>query len=239
MVIGITSSFRQQSPVRADNPRVRPSRPEIFLSQALIERVRATGAEPVILPPGGEGIVSWALDVLDAVIVSGGAFDIHPALYGQAVQARIDDVQPERSNFEIELIRHCMAHNKPMLGICGGMQALAVAAGGSLIQDIGTFCPGALEHEQPTDPAEAWHEVHLTDPWFVNCYGQTQIRVNSTHHQAVDAAGSCLISGRSSDGVVEAIRHPELNFCVGVQWHPELLNNTLFQALVEHVESGR
>ena len=126
-----------------------------------------------------------------------------------------------------------------MLGICGGMQALAVAAGGSLIQDIGTAYPASLDHEQPSDPAEAWHDIHFSDAWFVQCYGQSVIQVNSTHHQAVDSPGDCQISGRSTDGIVEAIRHPELKFCVGVQWHPELLNNTLFQALVEHVESRR
>ena len=240
MIIGITSSFRKQSPVRTNNPRVRPPRPEIFLSQALIHQVRTAGGVPVVLPAGGEDkVIDWTLNTLDAVIVSGGAFDIHPSLYGQAVAARIDEVQPERSLFEINLIRRCIKENKPLLGICGGMQALAVATGGTLIQDIETQFPDALSHEQPSDPATAWHEVQFTDPWFVECYGQAKIDVNSTHHQAVDSAGACFISGRTVDGIVEAIRHPELNFCVGVQWHPELLSNTLFKALVEHVESRR
>lgn len=239
VVIGITTAFREKSSKQENNLRIRPARPEVFLSQALISRVRAVGGEPVLLPPGGMGLMKWAMNALDGVIVSGGAFDIHPSLYGQEVEARLDDVQAERSLFELELIRCCVAESMPLLGICGGMQALAVAMGGSLIQDIASQCSNALEHEQPNDPAEAWHAVELSDPWFVQRYEKSRISVNSTHHQAVLDAGVCKVSGRSSDGVVEAIRHPNLEFCAGVQWHPELRSNTLFQALIEHVESRR
>lgn len=236
-LIGITTSFRENGP-KPVSSRIRPSRPEVFLSQALISRVRNAGGEPVLLPPGGGcSVMKWAMESLDAIIVSGGSFDIHPSLYGQEVSARLDSVQNDRSIFEIDLIRLCVRTNKPLLGICGGMQALAVATGGTLIQDIASQRPDALEHEQPTDPSKGWHTVSFDDRWFQQIYGNSTAFVNSTHHQAVLDSGLCMVSGTTSDGIIEAIRHPELDFCVGVQWHPELLSNTLFQALIDHVET--
>ena len=85
---------------------------------------------------------------IDAVIISGGAFDIDPQFYGQTQQARIDRLEPTRTELELALSRVCIEKNIPVLGICGGMQAMAVAMGGTLIQDISTQIPHALEHEQ-------------------------------------------------------------------------------------------
>ena len=101
----------------------------------------------------------------------------------------------------------------PVLGICGGMQALAVAAGGTLIQDIGSQVPNALEHEQPTDPIEPWHAVRLENGLLSQLHGRTEIQVNSTHHQAVDDPGSLRITGRAPDGIVEVIESANHPFC--------------------------
>lgn len=240
VLIGITTSFRKCAPANSSEGRVRPSRPEVYLSQALLDHVRLAGGSPVLLPPGGnDDLISWAVTALDGIIVSGGAFDIHPSHYGQEVEARIDLIQDDRSLFELKLIRSCLTERIPLLGICGGMQALAVATGGTLFQDIGTQFSNALEHEQPTDPSEGWHDVILNDEVLTNWYKSKSLYVNSTHHQSVDHTGDCIASAHASDGVIEAIRHPKMPFCVGVQWHPELRNNTLFQALVHHVENSQ
>ena len=103
------------------------------------------------------------------------------------------------------------------------MQVLAVACGGTLFQDISTQIKGALEHEQPTDPVKGWHQVEFSSSRWQRWFGTDTIQVNSTHHQSVQNCGELNIVGKSSDGVIEAIEHPNKGFCVGVQWHPELL----------------
>jgi putative glutamine amidotransferase len=161
-------------------------------------------------------------------VITGGAFDIHPSHYGQDIQGRLDRVEPTRTETELGAARAAYAAGLPMLGICGGMQVLAVARGGSLIQDL----PAEPTHEQPTDPAEPWHTVAVAAPllrWLSPVES-----VNSTHHQAVDAPGQGgVVAGRSADGVVEAVVYPGHPFAVGVQWHPELLGDVrLYRALV-------
>ena len=239
MIIAITCDRRAKGP-KPLSSKVRPSRPEIFLSEHLVDCVRKAGMEPVILPPGGANSVQeWVLRACDGVIISGGAFDIDPKLYGQAVEARVDKIDQKRTSLELGLARRCLATNKPLLGICGGMQAMVVASGGTLIQDIGTQMPNALEHEQPTDPATGWHTVSLRSGKWRSWFGAAQIQVNSTHHQAVSQLGGFEIVGTTEDGIIEAIEHPMQDFCVGVQWHPELIDISIFTAMAQHIKERR
>ena len=239
MISAITCDRRPLGP-SSSTSKVRPPRPEIFLSELLVTNIRKAGAQPVILPPGAnDEICEWAVRHCDGVIVSGGAFDINPSLYGQSVKSRLDRIDEERTQFELNLVRRCIESNKALLGICGGMQVMAVAAGGTLIQDIGTEMDGALEHEQPTDPCQGWHLVELHEKRWINWYKESKIMVNSTHHQAVDEIGDFLVTGTASDGVIEAIEHPKRNFCVGVQWHPELLSTNLFTAMVDSIKESQ
>lgn len=224
MLVLITADRREASPFVASPGRVRPSRPEVVLKESLVSAVRAAGGLPLLLPPGAlsEAELCTLLDLAQAVVVSGGAFDIHPSHYGRATRARLDRVDEARTGLELPLCRLALARGLPILGVCGGMQALAVAAGGCLVQDIGSELPGALEHEQLTDPATAWHEVVLEGS-LAQAMGP-RVAVNSTHHQAVEDPGALRIVGRSPDGVVEAIELPGPTFALGVQWHPELLD---------------
>lgn len=217
----VTCDRRLSTP--GPGPRVRPARMEVRLGEALVEAVRAAGGLPLLLPPGAlaEEELGRLLDLVQAVVVSGGAFDIHPSHYGRAVRARLDRVDEARTGLELPLCRLALDLGRPILGICGGMQALAVAAGGTLVQDIASEQPGALEHEQPTDPATPWHEVALHGA-LAAAMGP-RIQVNSTHHQAVEEPGALRIVGRSPDGVVEAVEGRGPAFALGVQWHPELL----------------
>lgn len=209
--------------------RVRPRRPEVHLKRAVVDALRAAGLEPVLLPPHDADpspLVAWALRSCDAVLVTGGAFDIHPAHYGAGVEARLDRVDAARTGLELALCRGALAHGVPLLGLCGGLQALAVAAGGTLVQDIATADPGALPHEQDADPAQATHRVRLTGGHLLAAGGPPELRVNSTHHQAIADPGALVVTGRAPDGVVEVAEHPEHPFALGVQWHPELLGDT-------------
>lgn len=229
-LVAVTCDRRAEGPVRT-SARVRPPRPEIFVGEAVVERVRAAGGGAVLLPPGDLATGLALLDHVGALVITGGAFDIHPRHYGQGVVARLDRVDEDRTSLELGLARAAITRGLPVLGICGGMQALVVAAGGTLLQDIRTADPSALEHEQPTDPATPWHPLVTDHPLMPRA-------VNSTHHQAVDDPGPLRVIARAPDGVVEAVELPGHPFCVGVQWHPELLDGALFAALCAAVREG-
>lgn len=232
-VVLVTADRRAQEGFRP-GPRVRPYRPEVVLGEVYVAAVVAAGGLPVLAPPA-ELDVDALLDRVDAVVLTGGDFDIHPSWYGEAVTARIDRVEPARTSLELGLARACLARRVPVLGICGGMQALAVAAGGRLVQDLPVpgRDPGAtVAHEQPTDPGTAWHDVTVgapADRWL-----GARLSVNSTHHQAVRDAGPALIAcGHAPDGVIEVIAAAD-GFALGVQWHPELLGDLrAYRALVD------
>jgi putative glutamine amidotransferase len=243
-LVAVTTDRRALGPAGA-GPRVRPSRPEAYLGEAVIGALRATGLTPVLLPPGEDPaspLASWVLDNLAGVVVTGGAFDIHPHHYGAEVRGRLDRVDEGRTAMELLLARGCLDRGLPVLGLCGGMQALAVAAGGTLLQDIGAERSGALEHEQPTDPATHWHPVHIGSGPLQRALGCDLVQANSTHHQAVAEPGDLVISGWAPDGVAEVVHHPHHPFAVGVQWHPELLpgpeSAALFGAFAAAVRQG-
>ena len=213
-------------------PRVRPKRPEVFVGQAYLRAIEAAGGLPIVLPPGPVEPLSQVIDAADAVVLTGGNVDVHPHLYGEEPEGRLDRIEPERTARELSLAQYCLSEGVPVLGICGGMQVLAVAAGGRLIQDILTENPNALEHEQPTDPATPWHDVQLSKP--ASQWLGEHLSVNSTHHQAVRDPGSLVACGWSSDGIIEAIADPAHPFALGLQWHPELLKQyAAYRGLIE------
>lgn len=203
-------------------PRIRPLRPEVFTPEAYVRAVREAGGVPLLVPPG-EAPIDALLGVCSAVVLTGGDFDIHPSWYGEQVTARIGRVEASRTAVEMDLAKACLERGVPVLGVCGGMQALAVADGGTLIQDLPRD-DVHLVHEQPTDPATAWHEVRCEGP--ASAVFGAGVSANSTHHQAVRSCGRRLAAcGWSSDGVIEAIARDDGPFALGVQWHPEVLED--------------
>jgi putative glutamine amidotransferase len=222
-VVLITADRREPSGFHV-SPRIRPKRPECWVYEAYLEAVRRAGGLPLVVPPGDSDL-ERLLAIADGVLLTGGDMDIHPSWYGEDVQGRLDRVEPSRTDLEIRLAQACLAQGVPVLGVCGGMQVLAVASGGSLIQDLpvpSAEAPDRIQHEQPTDPAKASHVIRVEPPaamWL----GQ-EVWVNSTHHQAVKDPGTGLVAcGWSPDGVVEVIASAGPNFALGVQWHPEIL----------------
>lgn len=209
-----------------------PGGPEARIGVDYVRAVLRAGGRPLLLPPG-EARIDDLLSGADGLVITGGAFDIHPSHYGQTVSARLDRVEATRTDMELALARAALAAGLPVLGICGGMQVLAVAAGGSLVQDL----PEHPTHEQPTDPALPWHAVRLVGQ-LASILGEST-GANSTHHQAVDDPGrGFFASGWSPDGVIEAIEHRE-HFAIGVQWHPERLGDLrLYAALVNAAEDA-
>jgi putative glutamine amidotransferase len=205
-------------------PNIRPKRPQAYVGEAVIEAIRAAGGVPLLLPPGEQNLKA-ALQGVGAVVITGGDFDIHPRHYGHEPHPQLGRVDDKRTLSELALGRTCLQKDIPVLGICGGMQALAVVAGGTLHQHIDG-------HTQTTDPAEGWHALRCTGV-LEAALGSRPV-VNSTHHQAVDNPGAMQVVGTAEDGHIEAIAEPNHPFCLGVQWHPELLQQArLFELLLE------
>ena len=225
-LILVTTDRRELTGLK-DSPRIRPYRPEVWIGEAYVRAVQQAGGIALLVPPGTVHLQAL-LHVAHGVVLTGGHFDIHPRHYGQSVSARLDRVEEDRTSVELTLARLALEQHIPLLGVCGGMQAMAVAAGGTLVQDVPK---DALDHEQPNDPAEPSHAVAMSGP-ALQVFEPTE-QVNSTHHQAVDAPGRGLVvCGRAPDGTTEVIASPE-HFALGVQWHPELLGDLRpYEALV-------
>ncbi|HYD41820.1 MAG TPA: gamma-glutamyl-gamma-aminobutyrate hydrolase family protein [Anaeromyxobacter sp.] len=195
------------------------------LRQTYVDAVLQAGALPVLLPPA-EKVAAAYLALIDGLIVTGGAFDIPPELYGEARRPECGALKESRTAFEKELLEAALAASMPVLGICGGMQLMNVVRGGTLYQDL-VADAGIPGHEQPPPKDVPTHELKVpagTLLWRLIGVGVPPHRVSSTHHQAVrDCGTGVLVSARAPDGVVEAIELPDLPFAIGVQWHPESL----------------
>jgi putative glutamine amidotransferase len=208
-----------------------------------LEAIETAGAIPLILPPIEES-VDRILPLLDAVILAGGD-DLDPQSYGEADVACRGILDARRQRHDLALARAARALGIPTLGICLGVQLINVAAGGSLVQDIGSSVPDALKHSGRTG-TRGRHRVAI-EPGSRLCsmLGATAVDVNSGHHQSVKTPGAGLaIVARADDGVVEAVEDPSQRFYVGVQWHPEEMlaeesAQRLFGALVDAAQAFR
>jgi putative glutamine amidotransferase len=219
-----------------------PKVPEHYILRwDYVHGITAAGGLPVILAPLKEGDQTFVLDRLDGVILTGGP-DINPELYGAAPDALTFTCTPERDQFELSLAKEAFSRDMPILGICRGMQMMNLALGGDLIQDIRQETGSTIAHNDPKRPRNVLaHEVNIElDSMLYKIIGQSQIAVNSFHHQAVGKQGQrTKITARSTDNVVEGIEILGLQFALGIQWHPESLWEqspqffALFDAIVQ------
>jgi putative glutamine amidotransferase len=204
--------------------------PWYALRQNYTAAVAAAGGLAVALPHD-PGLAEAYLGRLDGLIVTGGAFDVDPALYGAGARHETVTLKSERTRAELALLTGALARNLPVLGICGGQQLLAVALGGTLLQHIPEAVPDALGHEQTTPHAEPCHEVSISPGTLLHRLVGPRMQVNSSHHQAVQAPGRGLVNAVAPDGVIEGIEDPAQRFCLGVQWHPEFFADRGDQAI--------
>ena len=169
------------------------------------------------------GLVNEFLDLIDGLIVTGGAFDVDPALFGESERHEKVDLKPDRTDFELAMTRGALERDMPILGICGGQQLLHVVLGGKLIQHIPDTIENALPHEQPNPRDEAGHSIKVkTGTLLHSIVGAEEMNVNSAHHQAAaDEPEGVVVNARAEDGVIEGIEAPAWRFCLGVEWHPE------------------
>jgi putative glutamine amidotransferase len=220
----------------AENPGTYSKYPWYALRQNYADAITASGGLPIALPHNAQA--EAYLDRIDALVVTGGAFDVDPSLYGDADTHGSVTLKQSRTAAELALVQGAIARNKPVLGICGGEQLLAVVLGGTLIQHIPDSIPNPLPHEQPNPRHEPGHAVHLVPGTLLHrIVGHTAMQVNSSHHQAVRSPGPrAIVNATADDGVIEGIEDPAYRFCLGVQWHPEFHidrgDRAIFDALI-------
>jgi len=189
--------------------------------------IRAAGGCPVMIPNEypPERLENLR-GVLQGVLMSGGG-DIDPALYQVESDPYAENIVKERDVLEKALVDLAVRTDWPLLGICRGLQMLNTALGGTLYTDISRQYATHITHNQPDDmpPGQLIHEVTIEPASLLgSVVSSSVVRVNSRHHQAVkEIAARLQMTARASDGLIEGIEHPGLRFCLGVQWHPESL----------------
>jgi putative glutamine amidotransferase len=200
--------------------------PLIVLQERYARAIQQAGAVLLVLPiASAPATLRRIIESLDGVVVSGGNFDIHPKYYGERAIERLGNIREERTEFELGLISLALKRDMPLLGVCGGAQAINVALGGSLYQDIRSQVAGAAEHEQGHLKDRGSHAVNIVAGTKLRrIVGRESLEVNTTHHQSVKKLGKGLIvNAAAADRVIEGIESRDHSFVLGVQWHPEFL----------------
>ena len=213
-VIGVTMD--------AEEPGGYSKFPWYALRENYASVVVKAGGLPVFLPHEA-ALAGDFLDRLEGLIVTGGAFDVDPALYGEGSRHASVTLKEGRTQFELAITNGALARDMPVLGICGGQQLLNVCLGGTLIQHIPESVKDALPHEQPNPRNEPGHSVAIAAGTRLrDIVGVAEMRVNSAHHQAAARVVlPTVVNATAPDGVIEGIETPNHKFCIGVQWHPE------------------
>lgn len=206
------------------------------------DSIIAAGAMPIMLLPVQHDHLDQALDHIDGLMLTGGG-DIAPERYGASRHETVNDVDDERDDFEIELVRRAHRRRLPTMAICRGLQIVNVAFGGTLVQDLPSHT-GANGHDIIGDGAYEPHSIARIEHGcrIARIIGAGDHGVNSIHHQAVEELGEGIrVVGAAPDGTVEAIEHEDSEWpMIAVQWHPEFLgarehgpSTELFRAFVE------
>ena len=243
-------------PIIGLNVDVDVTKPEqVRLARAYYEAVQQAGGIAVLIPPCKPAAMRTILDRLDGVLLIGGR-DYDPAIFGEKPDESVALLHPDRIQFDLALAKEAIKRNLPVLGICGGLQLINIALGGSLIIDIPTYLAtgkiepagsnagGEITHRAKEGERRAEHPASvIRDSLLFSIYGPVVAVTVSSHHQAANRLGRRLKAvAFAPDGIIEAIEHRFKRFVVGVQWHPErdfAGNRRLFKAFIEACKSTK
>jgi len=229
-VIGL-STYREQARWGAWD------QPADLLPTVYAEAIEAAGGVPILLPPTTPyaEAAPAAVARLDGLVISGGA-DVSPERYGERPHARTTSWRDDRDAWELALLDAADEAGLPLLGVCRGMQVMAVHAGGALDQHV----PDLVDHDRHNPGADAFGETQVAlapGSRLASLLG-TSLTVHCHHHQSVRTHPGFTAAARAADGLLEAMEAPGDRLCVAVQWHPEVAADAgLFRALVEAAAS--
>lgn len=190
------------------------------------EGVIEAGGIPVMMPLiNDEEDIERLVNEFDGFIITGG-HDVGPEVYGMTDETGNVEPCKARDDMEVILLRKAMEANKPVFGICRGLQFINAALGGTLYQDIPMQFPSDVNHRQPAPYDEPIHPVKLEEgSWLKKLAVNDTIMVNSCHHQGLkELAEGLVISAKAEDGLVEAVEMPDKKYLKAVQWHPEFMH---------------
>lgn len=198
-----------------------------WLKSNYYEAISRAGGAPVLLPPAfDDSSFPDLIERCDGILIAGGP-DIDPVHFGEPNKVYNGEISPLRDKLELFAARKAVEMDKPLLGICRGIQVINTALGGTLYQDIYAQIKQneVLQHSQKAPNWYTTHDIAIEkDSHVYTSLKKTKARVNSFHHQAVkDPAPGFCVTSRSQDGIIESIENNSLKFAVGVQWHPECL----------------
>lgn len=188
-----------------------------------MEVLEACGALPIMLPlTDNEEELEQCLSICDGILLTGG-HDVSPRLYGESAKDTCGVSCDLRDSMESFILNRCIEEDKPVFGICRGIQFINAFLGGTLYQDLPTENPSNIEHHMTFPYDRAVHRVEvLVNTSLANILGRGYHNVNSYHHQAIkDLAPGVIKAAVTDDGLIEAIEMPDKKFIMGVQWHPE------------------
>ena len=236
-IIGVTPDFNA-----GDREDMGGKEPTYFLRARYMRAIEDAGGIPVVLPLLSKG-AAWRQVVahVHGLLVTGSGSDLAPELYGERQRHKFARMSRERATMELGIAKAAYLADVPMLGICGGMQSINVALGGTLYQDIAAQLKTPIDHLPAYSATKTTHAIRIApDSLLRRIAGKARVDVNSSHHQSVKkVAPKLLQTAVSPDGVIEAIEAPDRTFFLGVQWHPDFLydrdpiQRRLFQALVK------
>lgn len=215
--------------------------------QNMASAIAKAGGIAIMIPPYEGDKLKEIYYYLDGLLLDGGA-DINPQCYSEEIKLKTGPIDSKRDKLELLLTKWGMEDNIPIFGICRGMQMINVAAGGTLLQDISTECPGANRHAYHPEKPSTYlaHSISIKPGSIIHKHLDcTEAWVNSMHHQAIKTvAPGFTCTGFSKDGIIEGIEADNFNFLLGVQWHPEEMINTdvrmlsLFTAFIEACQAS-
>jgi putative glutamine amidotransferase len=222
-----------------------PGYERAYVNNDYVQSILNAGGTPFILPLISDyESVKCQIEAVDSIVISGG-YDVNPLIYGEEPTQKQGFLCPERDDYDLMVIKAAMELNKPILGICRGLQILNAALGGTIYQDLSQIEGCYIKHVQESRPEVAGHTTEIVSGTKLYDVLGGKVITNSFHHQAVkDLAPGFKVAARAKDGVIEAIEKEE-GFVIGIQWHPEMMARkgnesmiNLFKKLVQISSKG-